>query len=124
MHLLRNRVGLTRTGIRPSTSSRMSRRSAIRFADKGHAARSLPLAPFPATAQFSSALSTTEVDAIVLSIQPDVAVPVARHRRDGYLCIRVDGSGGQKRIAAGFAVHSFARVFRSLLSRCAISPPS
>lgn len=49
------------------------------------AARSLPLAPFTATAQFSSALFTAEVDAIVLSIQPDLAVPVARHRRDGYL---------------------------------------
>jgi hypothetical protein len=49
------------------------------------AARSLPLAPFPATAQFSSALFTTEVDATVLSIQPDLAVALVRHRRDGYL---------------------------------------
>jgi hypothetical protein len=49
------------------------------------AARSLPLAPYSAASQFSSALFTTEADAIVLSIQPDLAVPLVRHRRDGYL---------------------------------------
>jgi hypothetical protein len=56
------------------------------------AARSLPLAPFPAATQFSSALFTTNATAIVLSIQPDVAVPVVRHRRDGYLLYPYDAS--------------------------------
>jgi hypothetical protein len=49
------------------------------------AARSLPLGPFPAAAQFSQALFETQADAFVLSIQPDVHMPMVRHRRDGYL---------------------------------------
>jgi len=49
------------------------------------AARSLPLGAFSATAQFSNALFGSRVDAIVLSLQPDVASTLVRHRRDGYL---------------------------------------
>ena len=39
----------------------------------------------PASAQFSVALFDSDADAIVLSIQPDVATTLARHRRLGYL---------------------------------------
>lgn len=49
------------------------------------AARALPLGAYPLAAQFSAALFDTHVDAIVLSIQPDVAVHLARHKRDDYL---------------------------------------
>ncbi len=49
------------------------------------AARALPLGAYPLTAQFSTALFDTRADAIVLSIQPDVANKLARHERDGYL---------------------------------------
>jgi hypothetical protein len=49
------------------------------------AARALPLGAYPAAAQFSVALFDTRADAIVLSVQPDVAVRLARHKRDGWL---------------------------------------
>ena len=49
------------------------------------AARALPLGAYPAAAQFSVALFDTRADAIVLSIQPDVATRLARHTRDGWL---------------------------------------
>jgi hypothetical protein len=49
------------------------------------ARRALPLGAHPAEAQFSHALFAAEADAVILSIQPDLAVPLARHRRDGYL---------------------------------------
>jgi hypothetical protein len=48
-------------------------------------ARALPLGAFSLQAQFSDALFTTDADAIVLSIQPDLTAPLLRHRRDGYL---------------------------------------
>jgi hypothetical protein len=47
--------------------------------------RSLPLGPYPLAAQFSTALFGSRADAIVLSIQPEVANKLARHRRDGFL---------------------------------------
>ncbi|MDR3418137.1 MAG: hypothetical protein P4L83_18345 [Nevskia sp.] len=46
--------------------------------------RSLPLAAYPATSQFSCALFETDADAVVLSLQPDVMTPLVRHRRDGF----------------------------------------
>jgi hypothetical protein len=49
------------------------------------AARSLPLGPYPEASQFGQALFETGADAIVLSIQADVSLPMVRHRRDGYL---------------------------------------
>jgi hypothetical protein len=47
-------------------------------------ARELPLAPYPAAAQFSHALFETDADVVVLSLQPDVTTSLVRHRRDGY----------------------------------------
>ena len=49
------------------------------------AQRTLDLGAYPAAAQFSTALFEARADAIVLSIQPDVAMTLARHKRDGYL---------------------------------------
>lgn len=48
-------------------------------------ARGLPLAPFTAAAQFSRAPFETDADVVVLSIQPDLATSLLRHKRDGYL---------------------------------------
>ncbi len=48
-------------------------------------ARALPLGSFALSAQFSRRVFDAGADAIVLSIQPDVHVTLARHRRDGYL---------------------------------------
>ena len=49
------------------------------------AERRLPLGPYTAAAQFSAALFDTDCDVIVLSILPDLANSLVRHRRDGYL---------------------------------------
>lgn len=49
------------------------------------AERKLSLGAHPAAAQFSVALFETDADAIVLSVQPDVASTLARHKRNGYL---------------------------------------
>ena len=48
-------------------------------------ARALELGAFPLSAQFSRKVFESDANAIVLSIQPDVHVTLARHRRDGYL---------------------------------------
>src|SRR5262249_40686084 len=47
--------------------------------------RSLPLAPYTAESQFSRKLFDSTVDAVVLSIQPDVTTRLLSHRREGYL---------------------------------------
>jgi hypothetical protein len=47
--------------------------------------RPLPLGAHPPKSQFSQALFEAQVDAIVLSIQPDIATNLLRHRQDGYL---------------------------------------
>jgi len=49
------------------------------------ATRDLPLGAHAAAAQFSDAIFGADADAYVLSIQPDIAVPLVRHRREGYL---------------------------------------
>lgn len=49
------------------------------------AAWPLPLAPYTPASQFSRAVLDTDADAIVLSIQADVAAHLLRHRRHGYL---------------------------------------
>ena len=49
------------------------------------AERKLSLGAQPAAAQFSVALFETNADAIVLSVQADVASTLARHKRNGYL---------------------------------------
>lgn len=48
-------------------------------------ARDLPLGAHPLAAQFSTALFDAAPEAFVLSIQPDVATSLRRHRRDGFL---------------------------------------
>ena len=47
--------------------------------------RALPLGAYPLDSQFSTALFDTRVDAIVLSIQPDVTTGLLRQRNEGYL---------------------------------------
>lgn len=55
-------------------------------AEVAERAHRLVLGPYPAASQFSPALfKSGGSDAVVLSIQPDVATALARHRRDGYL---------------------------------------
>lgn len=49
------------------------------------AQRRLPLGAYPPASQFSQALFQTRADAVVLSIQPDIATNLLRHRRDNYL---------------------------------------
>ncbi len=51
----------------------------------GLSERSLPLGSYPLASQFSVAVFDTDADAIILSLQPDLTVRLARHRRDGYL---------------------------------------
>jgi hypothetical protein len=46
--------------------------------------RGLRLGTHPLPVQFSDALFSTDADAYVLSIQPDLQVPLARHRREGF----------------------------------------
>ena len=49
------------------------------------AERRLPLGPYDSAAQFSAALFETDCNVVVLSILPDLANSLVRHRRDGYL---------------------------------------
>ncbi len=49
--------------------------------------RNLPLAPFTLDAQFSRRALDGDDDAVVLSIQPDVANPLFRRRHDGCLLL-------------------------------------
>ncbi|MFI4933635.1 MAG: SGNH/GDSL hydrolase family protein [Caulobacterales bacterium] len=49
------------------------------------AERSLALGAYPLASQFSQAVFEAEADAFVLSIQPDLASHLLRHRRDGFL---------------------------------------
>ena len=49
------------------------------------AARDLPLGVHGMAAQFSHAVFGADADAYVLSIQPDITVPLVRHGREGYL---------------------------------------
>lgn len=52
--------------------------------------RHLALGPYPVASQFSRAIFETDADACVLSIQPDVATYLFRHRRDGFLLMAYD----------------------------------
>lgn len=47
--------------------------------------RTLPLGAYPVASQFSQALFDSKADAIVLSILPDVATHLLRHKHDKYL---------------------------------------
>lgn len=46
--------------------------------------RQLALSSYPLASQFSTAVFDTQVDAYVLSIQPDVTTSLMRHRTEGY----------------------------------------
>ena len=47
--------------------------------------RQLPLGAYPAAGQFSRAIFETKADAIILSIQPDIATVLVKHKREGFL---------------------------------------
>lgn len=47
--------------------------------------RALPLGAYPLASQFSHAVLSSDADAIILSIQCDVATRLVRHKRDGFL---------------------------------------
>lgn len=49
------------------------------------AERNLSLGMYSAASQFSTAVFETAADAIVLSVQPDIATGLTRHRADGFL---------------------------------------
>jgi hypothetical protein len=49
------------------------------------ATRNLPLGVYPPSSQFSAALFNSEADAFVMSILPETATRLFRHRRSGYL---------------------------------------
>lgn len=53
-------------------------------------ARDLQLGNYPLRSQFSTALFTTPADAVFLSILPDVATPLMRHRREDVLFYPAD----------------------------------
>ncbi|GBQ87141.1 hypothetical protein AA13595_2085 [Gluconacetobacter johannae DSM 13595] len=56
------------------------------------AERTLPLGNYPPTSQFSTAVFTTPADAIFLSILPDVATELVRHRTEGYFLYPADAA--------------------------------
>lgn len=58
--------------------------AATGFVPEVIAGRQLPLGFYPAPSQFSRAVFSTDADAIILSLQPDVASGMLRHRRDGF----------------------------------------
>jgi hypothetical protein len=47
--------------------------------------RRLPLGAHPAASQFSRAVLETKADAIILSVLPDIATVLVKHRREGFL---------------------------------------
>ena len=49
------------------------------------AGRNLPLGALTPAMQFSRALFETPVDAVILSLQPDIATNLVRHRQEGWL---------------------------------------
>jgi hypothetical protein len=57
------------------------------------AERPLALGSYPVESQFSTALFTTEADAFVLSIMPDTATCLLRHRRAGFLFYPAETAG-------------------------------
>lgn len=54
------------------------------------AGRDLALGPYPVASQFSRAVFETDADAYVLTIQPDVATYLFRHRQDGFPLMAYD----------------------------------
>jgi len=48
-------------------------------------ARQLPLGSYPFSSQFSHAIFETRADAIIISVQPDIATALVRHKKDGFL---------------------------------------
>lgn len=48
------------------------------------ASRDLPLGSYPVESQFSTALFETDADAYILSIMPDAATCILKHRRQGF----------------------------------------
>lgn len=57
------------------------------------AGHDLPLGTYPLASQFSDKVYSTPSDAVVLSILPDVASPLVRHREDDFLFYPADASG-------------------------------
>ena len=55
-------------------------------------ARDLPLGTYPLASQFSQNVFTTPSDAVILSILPDVASRLVRHKRDGFLFYPAEAS--------------------------------
>jgi hypothetical protein len=49
------------------------------------AERALDLGAYPLASQFGQAVFETDADVVVLSIQPDLNMPLLRHRKDGFL---------------------------------------
>jgi lysophospholipase L1-like esterase len=54
--------------------------------------RNLPLGAYPADSQFSRAIFDSAADAFILSLQPDIASGMMRHKADGYLLYASESS--------------------------------
>jgi len=57
------------------------------------ASRNLPLGVYPAASQFSRAVFDTSADAVILSVLPDIATGLMRHKDDGFLFYAADLNG-------------------------------
>ena len=57
----------------------------------------LALGPYPLESQYGRALFDTPADAYVLSIQPDIATQLWRHRRDGFLFLAYEWGAWSER---------------------------
>ncbi|MBB2201002.1 SGNH/GDSL hydrolase family protein [Gluconacetobacter tumulisoli] len=82
------------------------------------AGRDLPLGNYPTTSQFSSALFTTPADAVFLSILPDVATELVRHRTEGYFLYPADAAtwtdADRRWLRSEFAPTGFLTVEQSM----------
>jgi hypothetical protein len=54
--------------------------------------RDLPLGVYPAASQFSRAVFETPADAVILSLLPDIATGLVRHKQEGFLFYAADFS--------------------------------
>ena len=96
--ILRERFPGTTARVRHET---WSRSDALLATDGGIpqalAGRDLALGPYPVASQFSRAVFETDADVYVLSIQPDVASWLFRHRREGFLLMAYDNETWHER---------------------------
>jgi len=86
--------------------------------------RDLPLGTYPLSSQFSDKVYTAPVDAIILSILPDVASTLLRHNQDGFLFYPADltqwSEADREWLRENFAPTGLADVTQSMASLAGI----